>query len=221
MKVIENLKAYLRKIKIKMRFKDRISYDETITISKQVNLNQVKFGKSCNVAHHAEISESSIDDRTSVGRYTKIQSADIGKYCSISWEVTIGATNHPMNHLSSHAFSYRKQFKLVDVDKYFPKERVSIGHDVWIGCNVIIMPGIKIGNGAVIGAGTVVTKDVPSYGVVVGNPSKLIDYRFDEETRSRLLQLNWWDWTDEVVKNNIAAFQQPVDDRILRQLEVL
>ncbi len=75
-----------------------------------------------------------------------------------------------------------------------------IGSDVWIGIETLLMPGIKIGDGAVIGAGSVVTKDVPPYAVVGGNPAKVLKYRFPQDIIDELLQIRWWDWEDERIR---------------------
>ena len=84
-----------------------------------------------------------------------------------------------------------------------------IGNDVWIGRSAIVLSGTSIGNGAVIGAGSVVTKDVPDYAIVAGNPAKLIRYRFDEQTIKELQSLKWWDWPDEKIERYAKYFVDP------------
>lgn len=113
----------------------------------------------------------------------------IGRYCSISRNVNIGSSNHDISGLSTgvltHDFSEEKGVEKETKSTY-------IGCDVWIGVNATILGGVKIGHGAVVGAGAVVTKDVPPYAVVGGVPAKIIKYRFDEETIAKLLELQWW-----------------------------
>lgn len=201
------------------KYKNRIRYEGPIDIHPHVDLNQVTFGRHCLVAHHAEIANARIGNRTSIGRYAKIQTAQIGNFCSISWGTTIGATSHTANHISTHAFRYRKVFGLVEEDQHFEKSPVEIGHDVWIGCDVVVMPGIKVGNGAVIGAGTIVTKDVPAYSVVVGNPGRVIKYRFEEAIRHRLDQTQWWDLPDDQLKELMPLFDQPLTSSVMDEFE--
>ncbi|ASV09195.1 CatB-related O-acetyltransferase [Leptospira interrogans] len=78
-----------------------------------------------------------------------------------------------------------------------------IGNDVWIGTNAIILPGIKIGDGAIIGAYSVVARDVPAYTIVTGNPSQVIRERFSPEVKEKLLKLKWWDWTPQKITDSL------------------
>lgn len=189
-----------------------------VRIASGVLLSRVACGTFVNISHDAELTDVELGKRTSVGRYTKIREASIGSYCSISWDVTIGAVSHPMDRISSHAFSYRSQFGIVERDESLDGARVTVGNDVWIGCGVIVMPGITISNGAVIGAGSVVTKDVEPYAVVSGVPARLMRYRFDEETVGVLESLCWWEWDDAKLRSNISLFSSPLDRDALKLL---
>ncbi len=185
-----------------------------VSIAEYVDINSVELEEYVNLAHHAQLSDSIIGKRTSIGRYSKIQFADIGRYCSISWDVTIGALEHPIHSVSSHAFSYRKQFGLCEDDVRVKHEKVIIGNDVWIGCGAIIMPGVQVGDGAVIGAGGVVTKNVEPYEIVAGCPAKHLDWRFIQDTRDKLEKIQWWNWTDDMIKDNIILFGNERDIRL-------
>ena len=107
-------------------------------------------GRLCSIAHHAEVINTSVGTRTSIGRYTKTHDADIGGYCSISYNVTIGAKFHPVDRISGHAFTSRKRFGIVGENVPDELFRTSVGNDVWIGCGAIILFGIVVGDGAVI-----------------------------------------------------------------------
>jgi len=195
--------------------------EDHISVSYKCNIKQTVLSKYSNIAHHAQISNSFIGDRTSIGRYSKIQRAKIGKFCSVAWDVTIGALAHNYNRASSHAFTYRKQFGITENDIDFPQKTTTIGNDVWIGCNSVIVAGVTVGDGAVIGAGAVVTKDVEPYSIVVGVPAKHIKYRFDEKIRSKLEIIKWWNFDDQVIIDNIDLFTNNLDYTSIDKLELL
>jgi len=141
---------------------------------------------------------------SSLGHYSYIQSGifinvHIGRYCSIAPGVSLGNYFHPTDWLSTSPFQYEQGFHDLNTnirsyyDKRHEAPHVIIGNDVWLGANVIIFPGLKIGHGAIIGAGAIVTKDVPPYAVALGSPARIVRYRFDEETITQLLELSWWD----------------------------
>lgn len=121
----------------------------------------------------------------------------IGKYCQIGADVAIHTNNHPVTYLSTYVGSSLFEGYL-NHNKTFGK--VTIGHDVWIGHNALILGNVNIGNGAVIAAGAVVTKDVEPYTVVAGVPAKPLKKRFSENIIREIEDLKWWDKTDEEIK---------------------
>jgi acetyltransferase-like isoleucine patch superfamily enzyme len=141
------------------------------------------------------IEETKIGAYTYIARSTFIVYAVIGRYCSIATEVYIGTGRHPLNRISTHPFSYADIFGSIPSDglqSFNSREMTAIGHDVLIGLNVTILDGVKIGNGAVIAAGSVVTRDVPPYAIVAGAPATIKKMRFDDRLINRLLDLRWW-----------------------------
>jgi len=135
----------------------------------------------------------------------------IGRYCSIAANVRVLNRNHPMDFKSTHGFffnplgGYTKEH-LVD---YTP---LSIGNDVWIGFGAIIMPSVSnIADGVVIAAGAVLNKDVPPYAVVVGNPARVVRYRFSKEVINELLESKWWEKDMDEIKPYIEEYQQPYE----------
>ncbi len=168
------------------------------------------FPSSKNVLYTKDL----LGDRDSIGGHTygkprviswgEGASLTIGRYCSISTQVVIFlGSEHRTDWVSTYPFPiFWKEARHI---AGHPSTRgdVVIGNDVWIGYNVIIISGVSIGDGAAIGAGSVVTKDVPPYAIVAGNPARLVRYRFDERTIQKLLQIQWWNWPDEKVKENI------------------
>lgn len=128
----------------------------------------------------------------------------IGKFCSIAEGVTVFlGGNHRVDWISTYPFpAFFPEAKYI-TGHPASKGDVIIGNDVWIGTNVVIMSGVTIGDGAVIGAYAVVAKNIPPYAVAVGNPARVVRYRFDEKTIQALLKIQWWNWPIEKIKANM------------------
>ena len=137
----------------------------------------------------------------------------IGRFCSVACGAKFLFTsgNHSMRSLSNYTFPIFFDEWDLDAknirDAWDNKGDIVIGNDVWIGYEAVILSGVKIGDGAVIGARAVVTKDVPPYTVVGGVPAKTIRKRFDDATVEKLLALRWWGWDKEKIKRSISAIQ--------------
>lgn len=131
----------------------------------------------------------------------------IGRFCSFAPGVRIGGLNHPVYWVTTHPILYNRNYGFTE-DKTIKSKPVVIEDDVWVGFNAIILGGVKIGKGAVIGAGSVVTKDVPPYSIVAGNPAKVIKYRFSSEEISALNDINWCSWNREKIKEEIQYFKR-------------
>ncbi|MBN9105288.1 MAG: CatB-related O-acetyltransferase [Propionibacteriaceae bacterium] len=129
----------------------------------------------------------------------------IGRYTSIAATAFAATDNHPMQYKSMHGFFFNPVLGIVDKEWAF--EPLSIGNDVWLGHNSIIMPGVgSIGDGAVVAAGAVVNKSVPPYAVVVGNPARVVRYRFDPDTIERLRSEKWWEKDIEELKLHLDQY---------------
>jgi len=137
----------------------------------------------------------------------------IGKFCSIACgaKFLFNSANHTLSSLSTYPFPlFFEEWNLEkkDVTKSWNnKGNIIIGNDVWIGYEAVILAGVTIGDGAIIGTRAVVTKDVPPYTIVGGIPAKPIKKRFSEEIISKLLDIQWWNWSDEKIAKNIKAIQ--------------
>lgn len=160
----------------------------------------VKTGKDAKIYYPARLYDVQIGDYSYVGMYSHLKQVDVGKFCSIGPFCTIGWGIHPLNGISTAPMFYssRKQngVSLSTTDKVVETKRIIIENDVFIGMNVTILDGVTIGNGAVIGAGAVVSKDIPPYAVAVGNPIRIIKYRFAPPVIEELLRIRWWDFSE-------------------------
>lgn len=158
-----------------------------------------------------KIRNSKIGKYTYVATSCRIGDAKIGKFCSIGPNCIIGTGSHPSKEfVSTHPIFYsaKRQAGTTFSDKnyYDESKTVEIGNDVWIGLNAIVLDSVKIGDGAIIGAGALVNKDVPAYAVFGGVPAKLIRYRFEAGTITFLLEFKWWEKDDNWLKKNYKRF---------------
>lgn len=148
----------------------------------------------------------------------------VGKFCSISDNLTIFlGGNHRVDWISTYPFPAKLH--------NFPeaqgiqgcvatKGNVIIGNDVWIGSHVTILSGVTIGDGAVIGAYSVVAKNVPPYAIAVGNPARIVRYRFDEKTITQLLKLEWWNWPIEKIRKNVQLLCSSSIQQLIKKSDI-
>jgi len=139
----------------------------------------------------------------------------IGRYSSFAYKISIDIgmdhlyrciTTYPPHKILPASYHTTDTSIINPAADPLVHHQMTIGNDVWVGANAQLLGGIHIGNGAVIGAGTVIAKDVPPYAVVVGNPARIIKYRFDEETITRLQRIKWWNWPKEKIETFIPQF---------------
>jgi virginiamycin A acetyltransferase len=134
----------------------------------------------------------------------------IGKYCALAAGVRfiMGAANHRLPAISTYPFPLFGGAWTAASDLFADRPRrgdTVVGNDVWIGYQALIMPGVRIGDGAIVGAASVVANDVPPYGVVSGNPAELVRIRYPDRDVARLLRIAWWDWPVEEVTRHLRT----------------
>lgn len=193
----------------------------TAKIAPVCTLINAVLGEHTMMGKVSKLAYSKMDDYSYVGDSTIVINTNIGKFTSISWGVTIGPEEHDYRRVTNHSFLYSvKAFQLVDRKYYSPFEKECvIGSDVWIGCNSTILRGVKVGHGAVIGANSLVNRDVPPYAVVVGSPARVVRFRFDKEIIAQLLELEWWNLPFSVISEHAALFAETPDRNVLEQLQ--
>ena len=177
-------------------------------------LRDVKYDRTSSIRSLVKMERASIGKCSSIGTFSAAYDCEIGKFCSIARECYIGGASHPLNWVStSGCFYLESNFTGVcyHAADYHWHTQTKIGNDVWLGIRTIILVGVTIGDGAVIGAGSIVTKDVGPYEIWAGNPARFIRKRFDDETILKLLESQWWDWNDEKLDEYGKKFQSTDD----------
>lgn len=191
------IRQLMFKIIYKLRYKDCSIYNAHI--EKGAVLKKCKIAQNCDIRKNVEIGEYSY-----VNAGSNIISGKIGKFCSIGYSCDIGMFEHPIKMVSTSSEIYRG---IMEWDEL--KKPPIIGNDVWIGSKATILQGVTVGNGAIIAAGAVVTKDVPAYAIVAGVPAKVIKYRFDENLIKKIEKVQWWNFDESWIKDNIDLFKEP------------
>ncbi|MHA8054508.1 DapH/DapD/GlmU-related protein [Aquirufa nivalisilvae] len=193
-----------------------ISQGENVTIDANARIRNSILKSYSRLKHYSEIIDSELGDYSYISQFSIVNKTIIGKFCSIANNVSIGLWQHDID-VTTHTFHlYESSGGFVEGYKNFKMDEVltTIGNDVWIGSNSVILKGVHIGNGAIIGAGSIVTKDVDPYAIVIGQPAKVHKYRFDKKIIHLFEKTEWWnspriqliDMIDKGCFNNIDLF---------------
>jgi len=183
------------------------------TLSDSAVVRDCRFGRYTQVGEQTRLGDCLLDDYAYVQHFCDLMSADIGKFANIANMVRINPGFHPMERPTLHHFTYRPtMYGMAEEDdaaffEWRSRQRVVIGHDTWIGHGAVIMPGVHIGNGAVVGSNSVVTKDVPAYAIVAGASAKLIRQRFPKAIAQALEATAWWDWDHDTLTERMPEFK--------------
>ena len=222
MKTSTRIKGIKRKINFILGFVKNL-FNPRISCFALVSSNNI-IDDTVAIYRGAKIKGALIGAYTYISANTDVENAEIGRFCSIADHCRIGMGKHGMRCLSTSPLfissvnatqsSWTDQISSNDAD-----ERTYIGNDVWIGSHAMILGGIKVGDGAVVGAGAVVTKDVPPYAIVGGVPARIIRYRFNQEIIETLIELKWWSFPDEKLKALLPLFQKEFTEDVINELK--
>ena len=205
-----NITIWLRSL-IRTFYAEYINRHKFLKIGVMSNISGCMFGLYNTIYDHVVLQKVELGDFTYIANGSNIKNTKIGKFCSIGPDIKCGLGRHPSHtFVSTHPifFSTLKQAQVSFADKnYFDNYKtIEIGSDVWIGANVIIIDGVKIGDGSIIAANSVVTKDVPPYAIVAGSPAKIVKYRFNEVEIKYLQNIKWWDKELSWIEDNYKTF---------------
>jgi len=187
-------------------------YSRLLKKLRGIALRNSKIHKTSKIESGSTVINTVFKKHSFCGYDCLFNNCEVGSFTSIAGKVIVGGSAHPVHYVStspvflSHKDSVKTKFSRHDF-YYIPK--TTIGNDVWVGEGAYIKAGINIGHGAVIGMGSVVTKDVPAYAIVAGNPAKLVRMRFESEIVDAMLKIKWWDFSDEELARAAHHFTDP------------
>lgn len=171
--------------------------------------------KGVKILENVKVGSCKIGRYTYVGVNSNFSNTTIGSFCSIGPEVLCGLGDHPINFVSTYPGFYSNKASgshwFGHINNFKEQSNTIIESDVWIGARAIIKGGLHIGTGAIIGAGALVTKNVPPYAIVGGIPAKILKYRFDEDLISALIESKWW----EMSEDNLKKISKYMDDPLV------
>ncbi|MEE0875154.1 MAG: DapH/DapD/GlmU-related protein [Ruminococcus sp.] len=185
---------------------------DNVTIGTDAFVSDSRLGEHVIVERRGMVFDSIFGAYSYIGWNTTVRKATIGRFTSISWNCSIGGVNHDIDRVSlSPFFVSEKQYKSYN-------KPVNIGNDVWIGANACLARGVEIGDGAIIGAGSIITKDVNPYSIVVG-VNQLLRKRFSDEIINRLLEIKWWNYPLNIIEKCHGIISKPADMDVLDRSE--
>ncbi len=206
----------------------RSSIGEVTSIGDFTTVRDSYIGHHCQIQRYCDLLRVKIGNNTIVERNAVLHDVTIGSFCELSWYVGMGGDNHNYKLPSIHHwywqtyFGYETNENSIGKKNFFDKlnsEECTIGNDVWVGSGVTVNRKVHVGNGAILASGCVVTKDVPDYAIVGGAPARIIKYRFGGETMRRLQKIEWWNWADDVLRENRHLFDVEVCEKTLQRME--
>lgn len=179
------------------KIRDSFTFIYNILFRKNIYSSNVDF--RANIGTNTVVNINTSVDRnciigkyTYIGRYCSITKTKIGNYCSIADNVFIGQGEHDFSKPSTNVIFVENDYEDMT------KKPCIIENDVWIGANANVLRGVTIGNGAVIGAGAIVTKDVPPFAIIVGAPARVLKFRFEDDKIKEIVKTKWWDYDKEI-----------------------
>jgi len=222
----------LRKLKESIKIRLKKALDQTNLITKSVDIGSDAYISGCHItgeviiADNCNIYQSNIEGKIKIGQYSSIWgpniningNIDIGKFCSIARGVSIQEYNHDSDRLSSY-YIFKNLFKDETINENSTKGPIIIGSDVWIGMHSCILSGVRIGNGAIIAANSVVNSNIPDFAIAAGNPAKVLKYRFSEEIIQLLDEIKWWNWPIDKIKRNKSYFKDKLTIEKIQSVE--
>lgn len=209
---------------------------ENCTLLRDTDIESSTLGKDVYVGEYTKIQHCELGDNvrlermnsliySKIGRFcytghnTTIRVATLGSFNSLSWNISIGGNNHDMDKVTTHSFLVYPKWNMGGDSHWKSQEEPCVlQNDIWVGAGSMILRGVTIGNGAIIGGGSVVTKNVEPYTIVVGNPARAIKMRCNEKIAEKMLELEWWNFPKQVIKDNFELFHSTLTEEVVDKL---
>lgn len=208
---------------------DAISRYPEITTGKRVRIERGTEigGGTIDIQDDVRIGKDTIlRGDVSIGRGTNlvrenkvVGDVEIGKYCAVARGTSLQERDHEIERSSLQGKFY-SDYDLSPLEGS-DTGSITVGNDVWFGLDVIVVSGVDIGNGAVVGAGSVVTSDIEPFEIVGGNPADHIGWRFEEETREKMSDIRWWEWNEDRIRKNGEFFASDLTELSPREIDDL
>lgn len=210
------IKANLVRLKRKCSISNTSILCRELAVDENLLIRNSKLSGRIRIGASSKINSAELHGNITIGKhcavngpstflFSQVNSIEIGSFCSIAHGVTIIEYDHIIDRPSTY-FMSQNIFNQGMENDIVSSGSIKIGHDVWIGANSVILSGVKIGDGAIIAAGSIVTKNVPSYAIVAGNPAKIIKYRFSQKIQDEINLCPWWEWGEEKIRSNSNYF---------------
>ncbi len=191
-----------------------------VTVGDDSTIMRCSIGNNVAINRRSYINDSYIGDFSYSGSNTTINFSKIGRFCSLARNVDIGGFDHDYHKVTTMPMFRFNQLSSGENPVVGSKELCEIGNDVWIAAGTQILHKVKVGDGAVVGGGAVVTKDVPPYAIVVGVPARVIKYRFEDKFIDRLLAIKWWNWPENIILDNINwLIGNDLNDKLIDKMQ--
>lgn len=202
----------------------------TVAVGKQTTIQKSKLKGIISIGEDNKLYGVTLLGVVTTGKFTSLWGPNldinssieapvhIGNFCSIARNVTFQTFNHNFKKPTSY-FIGQNIFNEKWENEKVTKGGIVLKNDVWIGAHSVILTGVTLENGAVVAANSVVTKDVPPFAIVAGSPAKIIGYRFEPTIIQQLLELAWWNWSDEKIAKNKAFFENEISEESLSNVK--
>jgi acetyltransferase-like isoleucine patch superfamily enzyme len=200
-----------------------------VIVGERSHITKSDLSGDITIGENCKIHETTLSGNIQIGKFTSLwgpnldiytgdQMVKIGNFCSIARNVSFQTFNHNQKKITSY-FIGQNLFNEKWKNEKVSKGNIEIGNDVWIGTQCVILGGVKIDDGVLVAANSVVTTNLPAFSIVAGTPAKVIGYRFDTDTINKIMELKWWNWSTSKIMENKHLFIDEINEDFLKEFK--